>query len=240
VLGVTASSRRSYASRRWQQRSSGVAMRVVQPWDEGIITEDNPDNIRLYLSRMEKQFDRIQLRLLDETYVSEVKPEDFPPHIKQVDLVLLTAAETDARGSMRYVISDEAARAFQDKLPHLTVKIIHSPYGFYTPPAEVPVEKIQLARGHRNLEALEEAARLLSDVVKVEPGFTIDSPFNDDREFGVYDSVEMTFNNEDIGVPLKVVFDRHNCCLLVFHRATNDPVARAWLRARIDEARHLA
>ena len=212
-------------------------MRVIRPYDEGIISENDPEIIRDYLSKMNIEFEEIQLRLLDESYVKVVKPEDFPKHIKKIKLVLLTAATLDPNGKIQYVISDEYVKVFLEKLPNLKIQVIYSPYGFYKEPVVLPTKIIQLTKGYRNLERLEEAApTALTEVTKVELGFTDDSPHNGDREFGVFDSIEIYFESKTLNFKLKAIFDRHNAKLILFHSDINNEANRAkWIDQKTED-----
>ena len=62
------------------------------------------------------------------------------------------------------------------------------------------------------------------------------SDLNGDREFGVFDSIEIYFESKTLNFKLKAIFDRHNAKLILFHSDINNEANRAkWIDQKTED-----
>lgn len=199
-------------------------MRVIHSWDTGDITTDTFGDFLEFFLKLDCKLETITLRPLTAEALMEISIEIIPKQVKSIKLINLMDQERSSKNESVYILQDDDCRRFVQSMRGLNVQVIQGvrwrPF-----PAERIVYQVPIPKTHYSLDSLEEKAKSqLSDYVSIEQGFTLDSPLNDDREFGVYDSLEVKLSSPFSQRIYTFVIDRFGYKLLVTTSASEpDP-----------------
>ena len=183
-------------------------MRAINSWNVGDITTDTFEDFLEFFSKLDKELTSVTLRPLNAEVLFRITPDLIPQHIEMIKVVNILNEELSTENERYYLLSESQSRQFIQRMRPFKVEIIGGARRSPLPPPR-ELASVSVPDSYYSLDDLEERARArLGDCELLEQGFTLDSPHAGDREYGVYDSLEMTFRSPHSRRPYIIIFDR--------------------------------